>query len=255
MNKSSAELYDPDFVSGMFDRMSKTYGFANVITSFGFTSRWRRQCVEDLPEITPSAHGFDLMSGMGESWTEIQKRINTEGQIIAVDISDEMNRKANEHLKRLISKNVQLKQINILKNDISSNSADFIVSTFGIKTFNKDQQQVLAREIQRILKPGGAFAFIEISEPKILVLKWAYMFYLKVMIPLIGKLFLGNTEDYKLLGKYCAEFKNCQFFHDCLLQQNLNSNFKNYFLGCATGVYGIKEKGQDGTDVVIGLSN
>ena len=179
MKKSRSDLYDPEFVSGMFDRMSKTYGFANLITSFGFTSRWRRQCEADLPAIKKTARGLDMMSGMGESWTEIQKLIGSEGHITAVDISDEMNRKAKDHLKRLMNKNIELKQANILNNDIPSDSADFVISTFGIKTFNEAQLLILAKEIHRILKPGGSFSFIEISEPRILLLKWTYLFYLK----------------------------------------------------------------------------
>ncbi|MBN7815307.1 class I SAM-dependent methyltransferase [Algoriphagus pacificus] len=241
MRKSINDLYDPEFVSGMFDRMSKTYGFANLITSFGFTSRWRKQCIQQLPKIKESAYGYDLMSGMGEAWTDIQTRLKPEGLIIAVDISDEMNKKAGEHLKRLKVKKIRIEQKNVLKNDIPSDSADFIISTFGLKTFDKDQQKKLAIEISRILKPGGSFSLIEISEPKILVLKWFYMFYLKYIIPLIGKIFLGNTDDYRMLGMYCQNFKISQFFHSCLLEQNLNSTFKNYFFGCASGVFGKKE--------------
>jgi ubiquinone/menaquinone biosynthesis methyltransferase len=240
MKKSNADLYDPEFVSGMFDRMSKTYGFANLITSFGFTARWRRQCVNNLASIEKYSNGFDLMSGMGEAWGEIQKISGRSAKIIAVDISTEMNRKAFDHLKRLKNKNIELRQADILNNDIPSDSADFIVSTFGIKTFNKKQQEQLAKEVARILKPGGTFSMIEISEPKILMLKWFYMFYLKIMIPLIGKLFLGNSEDYRMLGKYCAGFKNSGFFHQCLIKENLSSNYKNYFFGCATGVFGRK---------------
>lgn len=240
MKKSKTDLYDPEFVSNMFDRMAKTYGFANWVTSFGFTSRWRRQCVDDLPTIEESACGFDLMSGMGEAWPEIQKRINSEGKIISVDISAEMNRKAAEHIKRLKNKNVELKLMNVLSNDIPSDSADFVVSTFGIKTFNDEQQRILAGEVSRILKPGGSFALIEISEPKNHLLKWTFMFYLNVIIPFIGKLFLGNSEDYRMLGKYCARFENCRYFHRCLIEQKLNSNYKEYFFGCATGVFGSK---------------
>ena len=125
-----------------------------------------------------------MMSGMGESWTEIQKLIGSEGHITAVDISDEMNRKAKDHLKRLIDKNIELKQANILNNDIPSDSADFVISTFGIKTFNEAQQLILAKEIHRILKTGGSISFIEISEPRILLLKWTYLFYLKKSNPI-----------------------------------------------------------------------
>ncbi len=240
MSKSSKKLYDPEFVSGMFDRMSKTYGLANLITSFGFTYSWRKQCVKDLPSIKTDSLGYDLMSGMGESWGEIQKILGSQGKIIAVDISEEMNRKAKEQLNRLNNKNIVLAPNNILDNDIPSNSADFIISTFGIKTFNLDQQKILAREIARILKPNGSFSLIEISEPKYLLLKLPYMFYLKLVIPIIGRVFLNNAEDYKMLGRYCTLFKDCSHLHQSLLEENLNANFKNYFFGCATGVWGTK---------------
>ncbi len=240
MKKSNRDLYDPAFVSGMFDRMSKTYGFANLIASFGFTSRWRRQCVNDLPDINHNAIGFDLMSGMGEAWGEIQKNLDCTGKIIAVDISPEMNRRAADHLVRLKNKNIEIIQSNVLENEFQSESADFVVSTFGIKTFNLKQQEKLAREIARILKPGGSFALIEISKPKFPILKWLFMFYLNVIIPIIGRIFLRNSEDYKMLGKYCAQFQNSTYFHDCLVKEQLDSNYKNYFFGCATGVYGRK---------------
>jgi ubiquinone/menaquinone biosynthesis C-methylase UbiE len=240
MKKPESDIYDPEFISGMFDRMSKTYGLTNLISSFGFTSIWRHQCLNDLPKVKPQSIGYDLMSGMGESWGYIQNKIDNKSQIIALDISDEMNRKALIHLNRLRNKNIEIKKTNILNNDIPGNSADFIVSTFGIKTFNLTQQLKLASEIHRILKPGGAFALIEISKPKPILLKWMYMFYLKIMIPIIGKIFMGNSEDYKMLGKYCSEFENSQYFHSCLINLGANSTYKDYFFGCASGVYGTK---------------
>lgn len=94
MNITNTDIYDTEFVSGMFDRMSKTYGLANLITSFGFTARWRRQCLNNLPVVKKQSVGFDLMSGMGESWIDIQNNIDDNSKIIALDISDEMNRKA-----------------------------------------------------------------------------------------------------------------------------------------------------------------
>nr|WP_255647378.1 class I SAM-dependent methyltransferase [Fulvivirga sedimenti] len=224
----------------MFDRMSKTYGLANLITSFGFTAIWRKQCLNQLALTKSTPTGYDLMSGMGEAWGDIQERLGDGCRIIAVDISDEMNRKAANHLNRLKSKNIEIRNANVLKNNIPDQSADFIVSTFGLKTFKKEQQQILAAEVHRILKPGGTFSFIEISKPKPLVLKWLYMFYLKIIIPLIGKIFLGNTDDYRMLGRYCADFGTCEYFHSCLVEAGLKSNVKNFFFGCATGVYGAK---------------
>ena len=63
----SDHIYETEFLQGLFDRMSKTYGFVNYITSFGFTERWRKQCVHYLPRINQNAsRGYDFLSGMGE---------------------------------------------------------------------------------------------------------------------------------------------------------------------------------------------
>ena len=39
-------IYDAGSLRALFDEMSRTYGFVNFVSSFGFTRRWRRQCVE-----------------------------------------------------------------------------------------------------------------------------------------------------------------------------------------------------------------
>lgn len=241
MNKENLSLYDSVFVSKMFDRMSITYGTANYISSFGFTSKWRKKCINKIPTSQENVVVYDLMSGMGESWKHLQRKINNNSKIVAIDVSDEMNKKASIHREKLSNKNIELKKANILSNDIPNSSADFIVSTFGIKTFNKAQQQKLALEINRILKPGGMFSFIEISEPNLKVTRIFYMFYLKNIVPLIGKFFMNNSEDYKMLGEYCSKFKNSSYFHFCLNESGLKSTYKSYFWGCASGVHGVKE--------------
>ncbi|GGF22539.1 class I SAM-dependent methyltransferase [Echinicola rosea] len=240
MATTSGDLYDPTFVKGMFDRMSNTYGLANLVTSFGFTAVWRYQCIAALPVSEARTAGYDLMSGMGESWPAIQRRFGKDVRIMAVDISDEMNHKARRNIQRHGYQKIKLRQLNILDHDLPEESAEFIVSTFGLKTFSLVQQEALAKEMARLLKPGGAFSLIEISEPRPRILKWLYMFYLKVVIPWIGKVFLGNKEDYRMLGKYCEHFKNSRDFYRYLKAYGMEVSYKSYFFGCATGVYGIK---------------
>jgi len=124
----------------------------------------------------------------------------------------------------------------MLRNRIESASADFITSTFGLKTFSEEQHAVLAREISRILKKGGQVSMIEVSKP----LRILFMFYLKRVIPLIGKLFMGNSRDYRMLGIYCEAFGDCRSFRDKLEKAGIQTGYKEYFFGCATGVVGVK---------------
>ncbi len=137
--------------------------------------------------------------------------------------------------------NIQLLEEDVLNNSIISSHADFVVSAFGLKTFSTAQLEKLAFEINRILKPNGQFAFIEISEPKWLLLRLLFMFYLNWIIPIIGKLFMGNSMDYKMLGVYCSKFKNCEKFSTQLKANGLEVRYKKYFFGCATGVMGYKK--------------
>ncbi len=54
----------------------------------------------------------------------------------------------------------------MLSSDLPSGSADFVISTFGLKTFNPEQHARLAALIARVLKPGCVFSMIEASDPK-----------------------------------------------------------------------------------------
>ena len=47
--KDNEKLYDPRFIAHLFDEMSQTYGFVNLVSSFGFSHRWRKQCVKSIP--------------------------------------------------------------------------------------------------------------------------------------------------------------------------------------------------------------
>jgi demethylmenaquinone methyltransferase/2-methoxy-6-polyprenyl-1,4-benzoquinol methylase len=58
------DLYDPTAVRELFDEMSDTYERVNLVTSFGFSRRWRRQAVDHL-RLQPGETAPRLMTGMG----------------------------------------------------------------------------------------------------------------------------------------------------------------------------------------------
>ena len=96
------------------------------------------------------------------------------------------------------------------------------------------------QNILTMLKPGGRFSLIEISVPPSLVLRYPYMFYLKSIIPLVGRIFMGNPENYRMLGIYTDAFRNCEQFSKELNRIGLVASSTSHFFGCATGVIGYK---------------
>jgi ubiquinone/menaquinone biosynthesis C-methylase UbiE len=161
-------------------RCSDRYIAFSLVCSFGFTERWRRQCVAAMPApATNGAHGYDLMAGTGEVWPHLLKRFGDIGSITAVDISSGMHRHAMERLHAHRSHRIVFIEDDVLESALPSESADFVISTFGLKTFNLDQHARLAAVVARVLKPGGVFSMIEASDPIGWWLRPLYLFHLR----------------------------------------------------------------------------
>jgi demethylmenaquinone methyltransferase/2-methoxy-6-polyprenyl-1,4-benzoquinol methylase len=233
------DIYDPAFVKGVFDRCSGRYIAFSYVCSLGFTERWRRQCVEALPDAI-GPQGLDLMAGTGEAWPHLLRRFPHTQLITAVDISSGMHLRAMARLHRHRANKIAFIEDDVLQSDLPDASADFIISTFGLKTFNADQHARLAALVARVLKPGGAFSFIEASDPKGWMLRPLYRLHLRGVLPLIERTLLRGAQDFSMIGEYTNAFGDASQFGRLLEAEGLEVRLRRYFFGCATGVAGIK---------------
>lgn len=237
----AGSIYDPAFVKGVFDRCSERYIAFSYFCSFGFTERWRRQCVKALPSPAPNDPiGYDLMAGTGEAWPHLFKAHKNVRRITAVDISPGMHKRAIERLHKLRSHKIEFIEDDVFRSGLPDESADFVISTFGLKTFDNAQLKKLAELTMRVLKPGGTFSFIEASDPKGWPLRPAYLFHLKTVLPFIEKILLRGAQDFAMIGTYSNKFGDASQFASMLSAHGLIVNFRPYFFGCATGVSGVK---------------
>ncbi|HEX4368362.1 MAG TPA: class I SAM-dependent methyltransferase [Rhodopila sp.] len=232
-------IYDPVFVKGVFDRCSRRYIAFSWMCSFGFTERWRRQCTKAL-ELAPAqaATGYDLMAGTGEVWPHLLAVYPQIQSITAVDISTGMHERAIARLHRHRAHKIDFIEDDALKSRLPPGSADFIVSTFGLKTFNSAQHRQLATLIARTLKPGGRFSLIEASDPKGWFLRPLYLFYLYRVLPLVERFLLRGAQDFSMIGQYCDRFGDAEAFARMLREEGLAVQYRRYIFGCATGVSG-----------------
>ncbi len=238
--RSKRGIYDPGFVKDVFDRCSDRYITFSYLCSFGFTERWRRQCVAALPSPNAEAEGYDLMAGTGEAWSHLLRHHPAIGRIIAVDISEGMHRRAMERLHKSRADRITFVRDDVLVSDLPPDGADFIISTFGLKTFDRDQLRSLAGMVARALRPGGGFSMIEASDPSGWLLRPLYRFHLTRVLPIIERLFLRGAQDFALIGAYSTNFGDARAFADMLAEAGLEVHFRRYFFGCATGVSGRK---------------
>ncbi len=239
----SADIYAPAFVADLFDRCSGNYRWWSAVASFGFTFIWRRQCVGLLmPDQPKGAKVIDLMAGTGEVWPHLLRRFPDLGTITAIDISHQMHLHAVNRLHGPRAKRITHFEANALTADLPGLQADMVVSTFGLKTFNKDQQTILARQIATLLKPGGTFALIEASDPKGRVLRPMYRFYLDRLMPIIERLFLKGAHDFSMIGAYTNRFEDCSHMAAALRAEGLDVTIGRHFFGCATSVSGTRRQ-------------
>ncbi|MAN28783.1 MULTISPECIES: class I SAM-dependent methyltransferase [Mesonia] len=235
------EIYDPKFVEKLFDKMSSSYSRVNYITSFGFSERWRRKCVEEI-KIKEGSIIVDLMTGMVECWKFILKNSGDNSKLIGLDFSTEMINRAELNKLKFKNSKIEILKENVFDNSISDETVDLVISGFGLKTFNNEQLRKLSIEIERILKPNGEFSLIDVSVPENKSLRSMYMFYLKNIIPVLGKLFLGNPNTYKMLGIYTEAYGNSKNVFKIFNERKFQIEYIEYFFGCATGIKGKKLK-------------
>lgn len=250
----SQDIYDPAYVASLFDRCSARYRRWSAVSSFGFISLWRKQCVDRLigqssiariqngtlgNPLPKNAQVVDLMAGTGEIWPHILRAF-PRAQITAIDISPVMHEGAVTKLHGAHAGQITHLTANALSADLPAETADLLVATFGLKTFNAKQQTILATQIARILRPGGSFSLIEASDPQGWVFRPLYRFYLSGVLPLVERVFLHGAQDFSMIATFTKNFENCSHMEAALRDAGLKVTLKKHFFGCATSVAGTK---------------
>jgi ubiquinone/menaquinone biosynthesis C-methylase UbiE len=209
--------------------MAQTYGAVNLISSLGFSHLWRKRCVASLQMRTGEICA-DLMCGMGEATTLMLKSSAKPQRIDAVDFCPEMTKRC-EKLARQ-QDNVVIHTKNVF--DLPATGIyNRVCCSFGLKTLDDQQLRQLACHVKNLLASQGRAAFVEIYIPKNLFLRTFYLFYIRHVIPAIGKLCLGDPDCYKYLALYTEEFAQRDGFPDYLKDAGLAVSTHSLFFGCA----------------------
>ncbi|MCW3492268.1 class I SAM-dependent methyltransferase [Microbacterium sp. SSM24] len=231
-------LYDQEGVRGLFDRMSGSYDRMNLVMSLGFSALWRRQLVSLVAGAPVPRTVLDMMSGRGETWTEVFRRF-PDAHLTAIDFAERMVAQSALRNSQSFDERVLILGEDALSSSVPDGSIDVIVSAFGLKTFDVRQSERLAEEVARILRPGGAFAFIDVTEPPHLLLRFVYATYLRCIVPIAGMLLLSDPTEYRMLHRYLAAYGDGSSSVNAFARQpQLQIDVRRHFFGCATSISG-----------------
>lgn len=191
-----------DKIRTMFDSIAPKYDLLNHVLSMGIDKGWRKKVVKIVSSVSPKKV-LDVATGTGDLAIAIAK--SSDGiSITAVDLSPNMLECAKDKISKMkLSSDISLKVGDALNLSFEEGAFDVVTISFGVRNF-EDLQKGLS-ELLRVLKSGGVLLVLEFSKPKG-VLSKPYIFYLKNILPLIGRCISKNRYAYTYLPDSVMEF-------------------------------------------------
>lgn len=192
------------FVAGMFDRIASAYDSLNRVISFGQDLRWRRIALQRAG-VPVGGAAVDLGTGTGDFFILLREAVGAAGTVTGIDIAAGMLEIARTKAAQAFpdgSHDLRLGGAD--RTDLPAGFADVV--TMGWVLRNVGDRQAVYREVLRILKPGGKFVCLDMSQSDFAPLRWGASAYLNLVMPIVVRLIGGDRSAYEYLAKSTASF-------------------------------------------------
>lgn len=223
----------------MFNTISGKYDKFNDIMSLGLARIWRKKAIKTLLEYNPETM-LDIASGTADLAIDAVNILHPK-KIIGIDISEQMleiGRKKVENAK--MSDIITLQVDDVSEMQFKNASFDVATTSFGIRNFEKLDRSLT--EIHRVLKSGGKFVILEMSEPQAPIIKQGYLLYTRTLIPFAVKTFANDPKAYSYLTHSMKAFPQGKELMAILEKNNFKTlKYKTFFLGVCS-LYVVEKK-------------
>lgn len=188
---------EPESVKGMFTGLAARYDLLNSVLSQGQDRRWRRRAAQ-LTRAQPGDRVLDVCTGTGALAALLRGRVGPEGEVIGVDLTEAMLEVAKSRVP----------EVRFLVGDacqLPFPDGSFAAATMAFGLRNIHDRQLALRELARVLRPGGRVVVLEFSQVHP-ILRPAYAWYSRRLIPPIARRVLGRDSAYRYLTDSIADF-------------------------------------------------
>jgi demethylmenaquinone methyltransferase/2-methoxy-6-polyprenyl-1,4-benzoquinol methylase len=204
----------------MFDRIAGRYDLLNHLLSGNIDKRWRRRVARQLPE-RPNLSALDLACGTGDQLIAL----NESGRVaegIGIDLAERMLAIGRDKLKRLnLDDRLSLQSGDAGAIPFEPDRFDAVTISFGIR--NMSDPKVTLSEMYRILKPGGRALVLEFSVPSVRLIRVPYLFYLRHILPRLGRIISGDRGAYRYLNESIETFPYGEAFAALMSEHRFRS--------------------------------
>ena len=219
------------YVRDIFTAIAPTYDRLNRIISFRFDQGWRRHAVARLGwERKPEGIYLDLCAGTSDFGATLARRPGFRGRIVGADFVRRMLELGRSKSSRLVPVNADALDL-----PFPDQAFDGAMVGWGVRNL-VDLDAGLA-EAARVLKPGARLVILEMALPPRPLLRSAFQFYFRRVMPLIGRAISKHTTAYSWLPESTRVFPSPAELVRKLEAQGFTAVSYELFMGGVCAMY------------------
>ncbi|HRR33618.1 MAG TPA: bifunctional demethylmenaquinone methyltransferase/2-methoxy-6-polyprenyl-1,4-benzoquinol methylase UbiE [Kiritimatiellia bacterium] len=184
-------------IAQAFDVIAHRYDRLNRILSLGIDSGWRRRALRLLTQDVQPERVLDVATGTAD-FAILAARLLPQAHVTGIDLSEGMLTIGRAKVQRArLGDRIDLIRDDCLALPFADSAFDAVTVAFGVRNF----ENIVAglTEMYRVLAPDGRVVILELSRPERVPMRPLFRFYLRVVMPLLGRLFSGHAREYRYL--------------------------------------------------------
>jgi demethylmenaquinone methyltransferase / 2-methoxy-6-polyprenyl-1,4-benzoquinol methylase len=190
------------YVRRIFSEIAPRYDLLNHVLSLSVDRIWRRQAIRALDwERMPDGVYVDLCAGTLDVGSQLARRPGFAGVVIGADFAEPMLRAGIGKAPRSVLAPVAADALML---PVADGRAAGAIVAFGVR--NLTDLDAGLREARRILRTGARLVILEFSTPRTPLVRAAYLFYFRRILPLVGRILSGHATAYRYLPESVARF-------------------------------------------------
>lgn len=227
------------FIKNIFSTVAPVVDPLTTVFSFGLCHMWRRALVS-FSGIKKGDRVLDACTGTGELAALLAKKVGPQGSVTGIDFCEDMLAIARKKIDQSPG-NVSFVFADAKKLCFADNTFDVATVAFGMR--NIHDTDAALREIRRVLRPGGSFVCLELTQPLKTWFLPIYKLYVFKVIPFVGKIITKSELPFSYLPVSIETYYPPQeFVHAMSTCGFLDIRVYPLSLGIATIYLGIKSE-------------
>jgi len=190
---SSSPEHRAEKVKELFSLIAHRYDLINDLQSLGLHRFWKWRTLQ-LAQVRAGERALDVCCGTGDLAIGLARR---GAQTIGLDFNEQMLRLAQDRVQRMRQKhslNLSFVQGDAQQIPFTDESFDIVTTAYGLRNLESWEQGI--GEMLRVAKPNGRLLVLEFGKPDNALWRSIYFRYLRLFVPLLGRIFCANAGAY-----------------------------------------------------------